>query len=94
MLVIVATVSAALGDVDPAAISTDEGMLQVGVLVAPLGLVVTAQVRFTSPVKPLLGVAVTFDVLPVVGINVYDVMRRKTLVLTKAAIDALEARFK
>ncbi len=34
------------------------------------------------------------DVLPVVGINVYDVMRRKTLVLTKAAIDALEARFK
>jgi large subunit ribosomal protein L4 len=34
------------------------------------------------------------DVLPVVGINVYDVMRRKTLVLTKAAIDALEARFR
>jgi large subunit ribosomal protein L4 len=34
------------------------------------------------------------DVLPVVGINVYDVMRRKTLVLTRAAIDALEARFK
>jgi large subunit ribosomal protein L4 len=36
----------------------------------------------------------TIDVLPVVGTNVYDVMRRKTLVLTKAAIDALEARFK
>jgi large subunit ribosomal protein L4 len=34
------------------------------------------------------------DVLPVVGINVYDVMRRKTLVLTRAALDALEARFK
>ena len=34
------------------------------------------------------------DVLPVQGINVYDVMRRGTLVLTKAAIDALEARFK
>ena len=34
------------------------------------------------------------DVLPVQGINVYDIMRRKTLVLTKAAIDALEARFK
>ena len=34
------------------------------------------------------------DVLPVQGINVYDVMRRKTLVLTKAALDALEARFK
>jgi len=34
------------------------------------------------------------DVLPVQGINVYDIMRRKTLVLTKAALEALEARFK
>jgi large subunit ribosomal protein L4 len=34
------------------------------------------------------------DVLPVSGINVYDIMRRHKLVLTKAAIDALEARFK
>ncbi|RDV05411.1 50S ribosomal protein L4 [Undibacter mobilis] len=34
------------------------------------------------------------DVLPIQGINVYDIMRRKTLVLTKAAVDALEARFK
>ena len=34
------------------------------------------------------------DVLPVAGINVYDVMRRHKLVLTRAALDALEARFK
>jgi large subunit ribosomal protein L4 len=34
------------------------------------------------------------DVLPIQGIHVYDIMRRKTLVLTKAALDALEARFK
>jgi large subunit ribosomal protein L4 len=34
------------------------------------------------------------DVLPIQGINVYDILRRNTLVLTKAAIDALEARFK
>ena len=34
------------------------------------------------------------DVLPVQGINVYDILRRQKLVLTKAAIDALEARFK
>ena len=34
------------------------------------------------------------DVLPVQGANVYDIMRRGKLVLTKAAIDALEARFK
>ena len=34
------------------------------------------------------------DVLPVQGANVYDIMRREKLVLTKAAIEALEARFK
>ena len=34
------------------------------------------------------------DVLPVQGINVYDIIRRDKLVLTKAALDALEARFK
>jgi large subunit ribosomal protein L4 len=34
------------------------------------------------------------DVLPVQGINVYDIVRRRKLVLTKAALDALEARFK
>src|SRR6266487_3461678 len=32
------------------------------------------------------------DVLPIQGINVYDIMRRGKLVLTKAAVDALEAR--
>jgi len=34
------------------------------------------------------------DVLPVQGANVYDIMRREKLVLTRAAIEALEARFK
>jgi large subunit ribosomal protein L4 len=34
------------------------------------------------------------DVLPAAGINVYDVMRRHKLVLTRAAVEALEARFK
>jgi large subunit ribosomal protein L4 len=34
------------------------------------------------------------DVLPVAGINVYDILRHGKLVLTKAALDALEARFK
>ena len=34
------------------------------------------------------------DVLPVQGINVYDILRRDTLVLTKAAVEALEERFK
>ena len=34
------------------------------------------------------------DVLPIQGINVYDILRRRKLVLTKAAVEALEARFK
>lgn len=34
------------------------------------------------------------DVLPVQGINVYDILRRGTLVLSKAAVAALEERFK
>lgn len=33
------------------------------------------------------------DVLPVQGINVYDILRRKKLVLTKAALEALDQRF-
>ena len=33
------------------------------------------------------------DVLPVQGINVYDILRREKLVLTRAAVEALEARF-
>lgn len=33
------------------------------------------------------------DVLPIQGINVVDILRRNRLVLTKAAVEALEARF-
>lgn len=33
------------------------------------------------------------DVLPAQGINVYDILRRTKLVLTKAALESLEARF-
>lgn len=34
------------------------------------------------------------DVLPTQGANVYDILRRDTLVLTKAAVEGLEARLK
>ena len=34
------------------------------------------------------------DVLPLVGANVYDILRRDKLVLTKAAVEGLEARLK
>ncbi len=33
------------------------------------------------------------DVLPTAGLNVYDILRREKLVLTKAAVEAIEARF-
>jgi large subunit ribosomal protein L4 len=34
------------------------------------------------------------DVLPVIGANVYDILKRDTLVITKAGVEALEARLK
>jgi large subunit ribosomal protein L4 len=33
------------------------------------------------------------DVLPLAGLNVYDVLRRKTLVLTREAVEGVNARF-
>jgi large subunit ribosomal protein L4 len=48
------------------------------------------QAAFASAARNLPRV----DVLPVQGINVYDILRHETLVLTKAALEALEARFK
>ena len=50
----------------------------------------TLDANFTTAARNIPNI----DVLPVQGINVYDILRRKTLVLTKAALDALEARFK
>ncbi|KZY30186.1 50S ribosomal protein L4, partial [Roseovarius sp. HI0049] len=34
------------------------------------------------------------DVLPSMGANVYDILKRDTLVITKAGVEALEARLK
>ena len=45
--------------------------------------------NFALASKNIVGV----DVLPVQGINVYDILRRNKLVLTKAALEELEARF-
>jgi large subunit ribosomal protein L4 len=52
------------------------------------GAEVDANFRFAARNIP------NIDVLPIQGINVYDILRRGKLVLTKAALDALEARFK
>ena len=46
--------------------------------------------NFSLAARNIVGV----DVLPAQGINVYDILRREKLVLTKAAVEALEARFK
>lgn len=34
------------------------------------------------------------DILPSIGANVYDILKRETLVITKAGVEALEARLK
>ena len=46
--------------------------------------------KFAVAARNLPGI----DVLPVQGVNVYDIMRREKLVLTRGAVEALEARFK
>ncbi len=46
--------------------------------------------NFSLAARNIVGI----DVLTVQGINVYDILRRDKLVLTKAAVEALEARFK
>jgi large subunit ribosomal protein L4 len=35
----------------------------------------------------------SINLIPAVGANVYDIMRHETLVLTRAAVEKLEARF-
>jgi large subunit ribosomal protein L4 len=52
------------------------------------GAEVAAEIRTAARNIP------NIDVLPIAGINVYDILRRQKLVLTRAAVDALEARFK
>ena len=46
--------------------------------------------NFARAARNLEGV----DVLPSMGANVYDILRRDTLVLTRAGVEALEARLK
>ncbi len=62
-----------------------------------LGLL-SALIISGAQVEPNFGLAArnlpNIDVLPVQGINVYDILRRDKLILTRAAVDALEARFR
>ncbi|WP_045391747.1 50S ribosomal protein L4 [Falsirhodobacter sp. alg1] len=45
---------------------------------------------FAKAARNLEGV----DILPTMGANVYDILKRDTLVITKAGVEALEARLK
>jgi large subunit ribosomal protein L4 len=45
---------------------------------------------FASAARNITGL----DILPTAGANVYDILKRDTLVITKAGVEALEARFK
>lgn len=46
--------------------------------------------NFVKAARNIQGV----DVLPSIGANVYDILKRDTLVITKAGVEALEARLK
>ena len=50
--------------------------------------------QIKQAVEALFEVKVTgVNVLPAVGANVYDILKHDTLVLTRAAVEKLEARF-
>ena len=51
---------------------------------------VSVDVNFALAARNIEGI----DVLPTMGANVYDILKRDTLVITKAGIEALEARLK
>ena len=50
----------------------------------------TVDANFALAARNIEGI----DLLPTMGANVYDILRRDTLVITKAGIEALEARLK
>lgn len=50
----------------------------------------TVNENFVKAARNLEGI----DVLPTIGANVYDILKRDVLVITKAGVEALEARLK
>jgi large subunit ribosomal protein L4 len=50
----------------------------------------TVDANFAQAARNIAGI----DVLPTMGANVYDILKRDQLVITKAGIEALEARLK
>lgn len=69
--------------------SVTAGFKKIG-LTKPLFIASEFDATFTRAVRNVKGV----DVLKLVGANVYDILRHKELVLTKEAVEALQARLK
>jgi large subunit ribosomal protein L4 len=85
---IVVLESAAVKDAKTKSLMERFGKLEISNALIVDGVEVDANFRLAARNIP------NIDVLPIQGINVYDILRRTKLVLTKAALDALEARFK
>lgn len=84
-LVIVDTVS--LKDPKTAALRTQLGAIGITHALVIAGVEVDKNFGLAARNIP------NVDVLPNAGLNVYDVLRRRTLVLTKDAVEAINARF-
>jgi large subunit ribosomal protein L4 len=79
--------SAALAEAKTAALRANFEKIGVKNALVIAGAEVDANFRLAARNIP------NVDVLPNAGLNVYDVLRRQTLVLTKDAVDAINARF-
>jgi large subunit ribosomal protein L4 len=84
-LIVVDTVS--LKDAKTAALRTQLGAIGVTHALVIAGAEVDNNFKLAARNIP------NVDVLPNAGLNVYDVLRRRTLVLTKDAVEAINARF-
>ena len=79
--------SATLSDPKTAALRAQLGKIGVTNALVIAGVEVDANLKLAARNIP------NVDVLPNAGLNVYDVLRRRTLVLTKDAVDGIRARF-
>ena len=70
-----------------------DAVVDVEAVGAYAGLPAVAELRLDGAFKLAARNIPNIDVLPNAGLNVYDVLRRDTLVLTRAAVEAIQARF-
>ena len=77
----------ALNDPKTAALRTQLGAIGITHALVIAGVEVDNNFKLAARNIP------NIDVLPNAGLNVYDVLRRRTLVLTKDAVEAINARF-